>query len=146
MRYFLDTEFNGFGGALISLALVPEDDDGVPFYEAVACPDPTPWVAKHVLTVLETIPIEAAELSRRLECYLSDDPWPVLIADWPEDIAHAAYAMVTGPGQRISLDRVGFELCDAVGFDTSLSHVPHNAYHDAVALRAYLLKREAQRR
>ena len=27
MRYFLDTEFNGFGGALISLALVPEIGD-----------------------------------------------------------------------------------------------------------------------
>ena len=27
MRYFLDTEFNGFGGCLISLALVPEDGD-----------------------------------------------------------------------------------------------------------------------
>jgi hypothetical protein len=25
MRYFLDTEFNGFGGALLSLALVPDD-------------------------------------------------------------------------------------------------------------------------
>ena len=24
MRYFLDTEFNGFGGDLLSLALVPE--------------------------------------------------------------------------------------------------------------------------
>ena len=24
MRYFLDTEFNGFGGTLISVALVPE--------------------------------------------------------------------------------------------------------------------------
>ena len=25
MRYFLDTEFNGFGGELLSLALVRED-------------------------------------------------------------------------------------------------------------------------
>ena len=25
MRYFLDTEFNGFGGALLSVALVPAD-------------------------------------------------------------------------------------------------------------------------
>ncbi len=31
MRYFLDTEYNGFGGALLSLALVPEDG-GEEFY------------------------------------------------------------------------------------------------------------------
>ncbi len=31
MRYFLDTEFNGFGGALISLALVPELEGAAPF-------------------------------------------------------------------------------------------------------------------
>ena len=27
MRYFLDTEYNGIGGALLSLALVPDDGD-----------------------------------------------------------------------------------------------------------------------
>lgn len=39
MRYFLDTEFNGFGGGLISLALVRED--GLPFY-AIMHPDYMP--------------------------------------------------------------------------------------------------------
>ena len=34
MRYFLDTEFNGFGGALLSLALVP--DDGEELYLTLA--------------------------------------------------------------------------------------------------------------
>ena len=27
MRYFLDTEYNGWGGALLSLALVPDDGE-----------------------------------------------------------------------------------------------------------------------
>ena len=27
MRYFLDAEFNGFGGDLISIALVPEEPE-----------------------------------------------------------------------------------------------------------------------
>ena len=38
MRYFLDTEFNGFGGTLISVALVPEhgDDD---FYASLPLPE-----------------------------------------------------------------------------------------------------------
>ena len=51
MRYFLDVEFNGFGGPLISLALVPEDPDAAPFYEALPCPKPDVWVAAHVLPV-----------------------------------------------------------------------------------------------
>ena len=38
MRYYLDTEFNGFGGALLSLALVP--DDGEEFYVTLECAEP----------------------------------------------------------------------------------------------------------
>ena len=146
MRYFLDTEFNGFGGALIAMALVPEDRDAPCFYEALACDDPTPWVAEHVLPLLGIAPITAGEFSYKLQEYLGNDPWPVLVADWPEDIAHAARAMIVAPGRRVTLDRVGFELCDAFGFDSALSAVPHNAYHDAVALRDFLLRREAEGR
>jgi len=146
MRYFLDTEFNGFGGSLIAMAIVPEDADAPYFYEALACDDPSPWVVEHVLPVLDRAPISQTEFSYRLQEYLGDDPWPVLVADWPEDIAHAARAMIVGPGRRVTLDRVGFELCDAFGFDSMLSAVPHNAYHDAVALRDFLLRREAATR
>ena len=39
MRYFLDTEFNGFGGALLSFALVPEDG-GEDYYCILPCGDP----------------------------------------------------------------------------------------------------------
>ena len=34
LRYFLDTEYNGWGGALLSLALVP--DDGEDLYLTLA--------------------------------------------------------------------------------------------------------------
>ena len=43
VRYFLDVEFNGFGGEVISLALVPEDRDAAEFYEVLGCADPVPW-------------------------------------------------------------------------------------------------------
>ena len=67
----------------------------------------------------------------------------MLIADWPEDIAHAAMVMVIAPGRRVALDRISFEMMDPLGFDAAaLSKVPHNAYHDAVALRDYVLARE----
>ena len=145
MRYFLDTEFNGFCGALISLALVPEAEGAQAFYEAVTCERPTEWVTEHVLPVLGTDPVAHAELGRRMAEYLSDDPDPLLVADWPEDIAHAAMALIAGPGRRHAIDRIKFELCDSFGFDAApLSKVPHNAYHDAVALRAFTLAREAR--
>jgi hypothetical protein len=145
VRYFLDTEFNGFGGALISLALVPEDRDAAPFYEALPCEDPVAWVREHVLPVRDVAPISRSELSRRLHAYLKADPHPLLVADWPEDIAHAARAMITAPGHRIAIDRIGFELCDTTGLDSGNSAVPHNALHDAVALRDFILAREAAR-
>ena len=56
MRYYLDAEFNGFGGALISIGLAPENDSRPPFYGAFSCPDPTPCFAAHVLPVLESAP------------------------------------------------------------------------------------------
>ncbi|MEI9852952.1 MAG: hypothetical protein WDN24_21235 [Sphingomonas sp.] len=145
MRYFIDAEFNGFGGALISLALVPEDRDAAPFYAAVECAEPTAWVREHVLPVLAIDPVTPEELSLALAYYLRNDEYPLLVADWPEDIALAARAMVLGPGRRVNLDRAGFELCDAIGFDAAaLSAVPHNAYHDAVALRDFRLRREGK--
>ena len=143
MRYFLDVEFNGFGGELISLALVPEAEDAASFYEAVACETPTPWVAEHVLPVLQTMPISRSAMASRFADYLGDDEDPVLIADWPEDIAHAAMLMVIAPGRRVALDRISFEMMDPLGFDAAaLSMVPHNAFHDAVALRDYVLAQE----
>ena len=55
MRYFLDTEYNGWGGALISLALVP--DDGEELYLTLAIDDPIlAWVERHVVPYLDTVP------------------------------------------------------------------------------------------
>jgi hypothetical protein len=143
MRYFLDAEFNGFGGQLISLALVPENLHAVPFYEALPCTEPVPWVADHVLPVLQTRPISRAEMIAKLAAYLRGDPEPLVIADWPEDIAHLALLMVTGPGWRMLSPRFRFELLDLPLFDSAmLSKMPHNACHDAIALRDYILAEE----
>ena len=143
MRYFLDAEFNGFGGSLISLALVPEDVEAPPFYEALECPMPEPWAYAHVLPVLHTKPIPREDMVAKLAAYLRSDPAPVVVADWPEDIAHLAMLMVTGPGYRTASPKFVFELLDLPLFDSqTLSDVPHNAQHDARALRAYVLAEE----
>ena len=143
MRYFLDAEFNGFGGSLISIALVPEDPDAHPFYEALDCATPDNWAIAHVLPVLGTTAISREDMIARLAKYLRGDPEPVVIADWPEDIAHLAMLLVTGPGFRTPLPKFVFELLDLPLFHSeTLSDVPHNAQHDARALKAYVLAEE----
>jgi hypothetical protein len=146
VRYFLDTEFNGFGGALLSLALVP--DDGEEFYVTLDCADPThPWVERNVLPFLDHVPIgmQSQRLSRReaaesLAHYLAVDPEPKILADWPDDIAQFCTLLMTGPGQMVPVPPLTFRLIPLGGFSTAAnSVVPHNALHDARALREHVL-------
>ena len=140
MRYFLDTEFNGFGGELISIALVPEDEHAAPFYAAIAYASPTAWVTEHVLPVLAATPLSRGEVADRFAHYLLDDEAPLLVADWPEDIAQAARLLVTGPGRMKPVRSLRFELVDPdiIGSGPA-GTVPHNALEDARALRATML-------
>lgn len=143
MRYFLDTEFNGFGGELISIALVPENDGLAPFYAAVECKNLTPWVVEHIIPVLDVEQVTRSGLVDLFADYLGDDPEPVLVADWPEDIAHAARLLVVGPGLMKPVRNIRFDLVDAALVSSGEgSAVPHNAYHDALRLRADVLAYE----
>lgn len=142
MRYFLDCEFNGFDGPLIAIALVPEREDRAPFYAVLPCHRPLKWVAEHVMPRLGQAAQSRAEVVAGLTEYLLADPAPVLVADWPEDIAHAA-ALLAFQGRRI-VPQVRFDLLNLPGFDTaSMSRLPHNALADAEALRREVLTREA---
>lgn len=146
MRYYLDTEFNGFGGALISIALVPEHDDQ-PFYCSLPLPEVIdPWVERHVIPYLRHVPVGLDhELSREeaamhIAHYLAGDPDPIIIADWPEDIAQFCMLLLTGPGEIAPVEAMSFDLLRTPGFSTAAnSAVPHNALHDARALRKFCL-------
>ncbi len=143
MRYFVDAEFNGFGGDLISFAAVPEDDAAPPFYEAVQCPDPSDWVAEHVIPILQTKPRPITEVASLFADFLAADPFPVILADWPEDIAHAAMLLTNGKGRRLVSAEIVFRLLSLPEFSADrLSKLPHNAYYDALALRDWVIARE----
>ena len=146
MRYFLDTEFNGFGGALLSLALVPED--GEEFYATLACPDPpVAWVERNVVPFLDHVPIglvaprmSRLEAAAALSAYLLADPEPELVADWPEDITQFCSLLMTGPGTMVPVPPLTFRLVALQHFSPAAnSAVPHNALHDARALRDHYL-------
>lgn len=146
MRYFLDTEYNGSGGALISLALVP--DDGEELYLVMKLDDPVePWVERHVMPFLDAVPegmksmrLSNADAVAALTYYLAADPEPLIAADWPEDIALFCMLLITGQGEMAPIEGLRFELLTMLGFSTARnSKVPHNALHDARALRDHVL-------
>lgn len=145
LRYFLDTEYNGWGGALLSLALVA--DSGEEFYIVLEHDGPLEaWVERNVVPYFDSVPesLRTTRLSRAaaagaLGFFLAGDPDPLIVADWPEDISHFASLLVTGPGLMVPLPSCRFQLVAFTGFSTAAnSAVPHNALHDARALRDHL--------
>jgi hypothetical protein len=134
---FLDTEFNGFQGSLISMALVPET--GRSFYEALQCDDPCPWVAQNVMPKIGKPPISRHLFQKRLSDFLCRCPELHIVADWPEDLVHLCQALLVSPGERLLTPAMQFELI----FDISKfpSKVPHNALEDAKALRRSVMHR-----
>ena len=149
LRYFLDTEYNGTGGALLSLALVP--DEGDELYLTLRTDEPiVDWVQKHVVPYLDSVTeqLSCPRLSRKdaahhLERYLRHDEEPLIVADWPEDVAQFCNLLVTGPGDMVELRHLTFRLMPMSNFSTAAnSRVPHNALHDARALRDHVLEME----
>ena len=145
MRYFLDTEYNGWGGALLSLALVP--DDGEELYLTLDWSDPLEeWVERNVVPYLDMVPqslvsprLKWDDAARAVAHYLAGDGDPLIVADWPEDIALFNSLLVTGPGVMVEVPRLRFQLMPLAGFSTAAnSKVPHNALHDARSLRDHI--------
>lgn len=137
MRYYLDTEFNGFGGDLMSLALVPADDALPSFYRVVEWSGVLdPWVRQHVLPLLCEGPRPRVDVARELAAFLGCAPSPVIVADWPTDFEHVLSLLITGPGQMVGVPDFDMEYRRLAGFNTAAhSRVPHNALADAIALR-----------
>ncbi len=142
LRYFLDTEYDGIGGALLSLALVA--DEGDELYLTFKTDEPlVEWVQQHVVPHLDHVPEQLAwpRLSRgdaadALEHFLRHDEQVEIVADWPEDVAQFCNLMITGPGDMIDVRHITFRLLPLSNFSTAEnSAVPHNALHDARALR-----------
>jgi hypothetical protein len=149
VRYFLDTEYNGWGGALLSLALVP--DDGEELYITLDWQGPLEqWVERYVLPYMDAVPeslisprMSRADGARTVAHYLAGDPDPLIVADWPEDLALFNALLVTGPGVMAEVPGIRLQFMPLTGFSTAAnSKVPHNALHDARALRDHVLSIE----
>jgi hypothetical protein len=130
MNLYIDTEFNEFGGALISMALVSEC--GREFYEVLPCAEPGDWVAEHVMPILGKTEIPGHQFQAKLQTFLGHFESIHVVADWPEDIQHFCSALITGPGMRINTPPLTMEIRRDLDAESAL---PHNALADARAIR-----------
>lgn len=159
MRYFLDTEYNGWRGELLSLALVPEDG-GEEFYVTLDWPGPVQlWVQENVIPYLDMVPqallsprLALQDAAHGLSAWLIreqeaqffgqyDRPVHIeILADWPEDISQICSLLTIGPGLTVDVPPITFRLLRIPGFSPAAnSKVPHNALHDARALRDHVV-------
>ncbi len=133
MRLYLDTEFNGFGGELISLALVSPDYRHE-FYRVCIFTKPVEtWVKQHVIPVLDADPLLPAEFKEDLHRFIGRFENPEIICDWHADAEHFC-RLLAGHDYGSSLDfqcRITI-LKTPPGQPVSLT--PHNALADAKAL------------
>lgn len=131
MTLYLDTEFNGHGGQLISLALV-SDKGPHQWYGVLPLPDVVhPWVAEHVIPFLNREPEPANEFRLRLRMFLERYGDEGVVADWPDDFVHLMQAM-SGPSYEQSY-MIPLDMRLVVSGETR-PEVPHNALSDAEAL------------
>jgi hypothetical protein len=142
MRYYIDTEFDGFRGPLISMALVRED--GRSLYFIVGDPEATvqdQWVRENVLPILKDCPeppwtFDMRGAAAAVGVFLADDAAPCIVADWPDDIRHLCDVLHFAPGRMIDVPGMRFEVKRVDAYPTPLpGAVQHNAWWDACALR-----------
>jgi len=148
MNYFLDCEFDGMGGPLLSMGLVRED--GVSLYATLRLTRPltSEWVRDNVMPIMYDIPSFGIDyklvdckpytLAVSLGNFLMMDPdnLPNIVADWPDDIKYFCEALIVGPGQMVDTGPVSFLIQRVDAYPTDLpGAVQHNAYWDAMVLR-----------
>jgi hypothetical protein len=146
VRFYIDCEFDGHDGPLLSIALVHEDAEYSIHIEAdvVAC---DPWVLANVVPLLDNhdapdcIRVHPNAVGDVIRAFIGECE-PVIIADSPVDIGRFCRALSTGPdGGWASTDypRMTFEVHDVDCYPTDLpGAVQHNAWWDAMALRSKL--------
>jgi len=143
MRYYLDTEFDGHNGPLLSLAMVAETGRSIHVQTTANAKDP--WVLRNVLPLMNrhdatnAVVVPVYSVGGAIRRFIGEDEDPAIIADSPVDIGRFCAALSTGPdGGWASADypRMTFEVHNVDCYPTTLpGAVQHNAWWDAMALR-----------
>jgi hypothetical protein len=142
-RFYIDCEFDGHNGPLLSIAMVREDGYGMHVRTTADASDP--WVLQNVLPLMGKHKAELYarvhpnEVGHWLRAFLSETVRPVIIADSPVDIGRFCAAISTdkdGGWASANYPQMTFEVHNVDCYPTDLPNaVQHNAYWDAMALR-----------
>lgn len=148
MKFTLDTEFNGYKGELLSLALAPFGEFRAGIYLHVPTPPQNmdPWVAENVWPLMDKCPIvpmvyPVEQWGDIIAKYLADNSLvvPYIIADWPADIRYLCDVLEKPGGEMASVPRIQFDIVRVDSYPSPIeSAVRHNAWWDAVVLRHHL--------
>jgi hypothetical protein len=156
-RFFFDTEFNGFGGDLISAAITRQDGKTIYFIDDEKLNDLImsktldPWVEANVLPILYAVPpqtilyhMPTSEWGAAISDIIYDDgAMPTIYADWMSDIADLMNLFITGPGTGVPMGNETHLVClrHLDVYPTTLpGAVQHNAAWDALALRHWYME------
>lgn len=143
MKYYIDCEFDGFKGPLLSMALVREDGESIYLVWPHAVEEAKDeWVRRHVVPKMWDIPsplpgmAHTKNFGSAISNFMGDDSAIHIIADWPDDIRYFCETILTGPGMMIALPTLNFSVVRVDAYPTTLKGaVQHNAWWDAMALR-----------
>lgn len=133
MNCFIDCEFNGGHGELISMAIVSEDGQRV-FYEVVEHKQPTvDWVEENVIPILNKLPVPSSVFKERLKKFLDAFPKLTLIADHAADLFYFTQQIVGAEGWMMVEYQLDLRVDPSIS--AKKSTILHNALEDAKALR-----------
>lgn len=143
MRYYVDCEFDGHSGPLLSIALVKENGEGIHIQTYNVAKDP--WVISNVMPLMDSHAadefawVDEFMVGPLLRAFIGCDSSPFFVADSPVDIGRLCRCLTTneaGGWQPCGYEKMGFAVHNVDCYPTSLDGaVQHNAWWDAMALR-----------
>lgn len=134
---FLDCEFDGFDGELISMAMV--SSSGNEFYEVLHTKPTNKWVIDNVMPKLGQSSINDIEFSKRLHEFLKKHTGQIIVADSPADFKHLLTWLEWIEGDKYQYLNLEIKM----QFTPSGAYTPenpHNALSDAKALMKWYIK------
>lgn len=143
--FYIDCEFDGHDGPLLSIAMVRGDGWSL-HVEVADVVVADPWVRDNVVPILGShhadisCCVRPKEVGRQLRHFIGDCQRPTIIADSPVDIGRFCRAISTGEDggwASTGYPHMTFIVRNVDCYPTVLAGaVRHNAWWDAMALRA----------
>jgi len=147
-RFYIDCEFDGHNGPLLSIAIVGEDGRSVHIEADVKASDP--WVVANVVPLMDQhdatdcTRVRPNDVGGMIRWFLGNCNHPVIVADSPQDARYFSQAITTaedGGYASFPFERLTIEIYGVDPYPTDLpGAVQHNAWWDAMALRHALEK------